>query len=146
MPAAYSLDLRERVWRACEQAQDTRVEIAARFAVSVSFVRDVRRRVRESGSAAAKAHGGGAARKADARQDQLLAGLVAARGDDTLVEHATSLAALPDGEYLSEATICRALQRLRLTQKKENPLSRRAGKRAGAGPARRLPSRDRRAR
>ena len=68
MPAAYSLDLRERVWRACAQEQGTRAEIAERFEVSVSFVRDVRRRVRESGSAAAKARGGGAPRKADARQ------------------------------------------------------------------------------
>ena len=136
MPAAYSLDLRKRVWRACEQEQGSRAEIAARFEVSVSFVRDARRRVRESGSAAAKPHGGGARRKADARQDKLLAGLVQARGDDTLGEHAESLAVLPGGARLSEATICRALQRLRLTQKKEDPLSRRARERAGAKAAR----------
>ena len=146
MPAAYSLDLRERVRRAWEQEQGSRTEIAARFEVSVSFVRDVRRRVRESGSAAAKAHGGGAPRRADARQDKLLAGLVGTRGDDTLAEHAESLAAQPGGVRLSAATICRALQRLRLTQKKENPLSRRTGKRAGAGAARRPPGRDRRTR
>ena len=146
MPAAYSVDLRERVWRACEQEQGTRGEIAARFEVSVSFVRDVRRRVRESGNVLPKPHGGGAVRKADARQDKLLAGLVGARGDDTLAEHAASLAALPGGTRLSEATICRALGRLRLTQKKENPLSRRAGERAGAGVARRSPNRSHRAR
>lgn len=145
MPAAYSLDLRERVRRACEQEQGTRAEIAGRFEVSVSFVRDMRRRAREAGSAAAKAHGGGAPRKADARQDKLLAGLVEARGDDTLAEHAASLAALPGGAHLSEATICRALARLRLTQKKENPLSRRARERAGAGATGRPPGRDRRA-
>lgn len=137
MPAAYSLDLRERVRRACDQEQGTRGEIAARFAVSVSFVRDVRRRVRESGSAAAKSHGGGALRRVDLRQDQLLAGLVEARSDDTLAEHAASLAALPGGARLSEATVCRALQRLRLTQKKEDALSQRARERAGANPARR---------
>ena len=146
MPAAYALDLRERVWRACEREQGTRTEIAERYEVSVSFVRDIRRRVRESGSAAAKAHGGGAPRKADARQDKLLAALVEARGDDTLTEHAASLAALPAGARLSEATICRALQRLRLTQKKEDALSRRARERAGASPARRPPGRGRRAR
>ena len=116
MPAAYSLDLRKRVRRACEEGQGTRVEIAERFEVSVSFVRDARRRLREGGSVAAKAHGGGAPRKADARQDKLLAGLVEEHGDDTLSEHATGLAALPGGVRLSEATICRALQRLRLTQ------------------------------
>ena len=146
MPAAYSVDLRERVRRACEQEQGTRAEIAERYEVSVSFVRDMRRRVRESGGAAAKAHGGGAPRKADARQDQLLAGLVAARGDDTLSEHAANLAALPTGARLSEATICRALQRLRLTQKKEDPLSRRAGERTRAVPTRQPPGGDHRVR
>ena len=146
MPAAYSLDLRKRVRRACEQEEVTRAQIAERFEVSVSFVRDVRRRLRQDGGVAAEAHGGGAPRKTDACQDKLLAGLVEACGDDTLTEHAASLAALPGGARLSEATICRVLQRLRLTQKKENPLSRRARERAGASFARRPPSQDRHAR
>ena len=59
MSKAYSLDLRERVWGAWQRGGGSQPQIAARFGVSVSFVRDLSRRWRESGAVAAKAHGGG---------------------------------------------------------------------------------------
>ena len=118
---AYSEDLRARIWRAWEQGQSTRGELAARFGVGVSCVRDLIRRVKETGHVAARAHGGGAPRKADARQEQLLAGLVAAHNGDTLEEHRVALAASPGGASLSGPTISRMLARLRLTQKKGRP-------------------------
>lgn len=138
MAKAYSEDLRERIRQAWEQRAGTRAEIAARFGVSVSCVRDLIRRVRETGRATAKARGGGAPRKADARQEMLLAGLVTARTDDTLEEYRVALAAIPGGASVSGPTISRMLARLRLTQKKEDPPRRRATKRAGAGVARRV--------
>ena len=103
MARAYSEDLRARIWRAWEGGEGTRPQLATRFGVSVSCVRDLIRRVKESGHVAAKAHGGGAPRKADARQEQLLAGLVAARNDDTLEEHRAALAATPGGARLERA-------------------------------------------
>ena len=112
--------------------------MAARFGVSVSCVRDLIRRVKETGRVAARARGGGAPRKADAHQEQLLAGLVAARSDDTLEEYRQALAAKPGGAKVSGPTISRMLARLRLTQKKESPACRRASERAGTGPARRV--------
>ena len=136
MARAYSQDLRERIRAAWERGEGNRPQLAARFGVSVSCVRDLIRRVKETGSAAAKARGGGAARKADARQDQLLAGLVQERSDDTLEEYRVALGATPGGAALSGPTISRMLVRLRLTQKKEDPPRRRAPERAGAGPAR----------
>ena len=136
MAKAYSRDLRERIYTAWQAGQHTRAQLATRFGVSVSCVRDLIRRGRQTGSVAAKAHGGGARRKADARQDQLLAGLVAARSDDTLEEYRVALAATPGGAKVSGPTISRMLARLRLTQKKESLARRRAPKRAGTGAAR----------
>ena len=59
MASSYSLDLRERVFGAWQRGEGSRPQIAARFGVSVSFVRDLSRRWRESGGVAPKVHGGG---------------------------------------------------------------------------------------
>jgi putative transposase len=56
---AYSMDLRERVVVACDEGGATREAIAARFSVSVRWVRDLLRRRRETGSIAPKPRGGG---------------------------------------------------------------------------------------
>ena len=58
---AYSMDLRERVVAACDVRDGTREQIAARFSVSVSWIRDLLRRRRQTGSIAAKPRGGGRA-------------------------------------------------------------------------------------
>lgn len=138
MAKAYSQDLRERIWQAWERGEGSRPQLATRFGVSVSCVRDLIRRVKDTGRVAAKTHGGGAARKADVRQEQLLAGLVVAHADDTLEEYRAALAAAPGGASVSGPTISRMLTRLRLTQKKEDPARRRASERARAGVARHL--------
>ena len=101
-------------------------------------MRDLIRRFKDSGGVAAKARGGGARRKADATQERLLAGLVAARSDDTLEEHRQALAVTPGGTSLSGPTISRMLARLRLTQKKEDPPRRRTGERTGQGATHRV--------
>jgi transposase len=54
------MDLRERVVAACDQGVGTRAQIAARFSVSVSWIRDPLRR-RETGSIAPRPRGGGRA-------------------------------------------------------------------------------------
>ena len=56
---AYSMDLRERVVAACDARDGTREQIAARFSVSVRWIRELLRRRRETGSIAPKPHGGG---------------------------------------------------------------------------------------
>src|SRR5918999_5737801 len=55
----YSQDLREKIIRALEAQDETQEEIAARFAVSPSFVVKLWRRWRTTGSCAALPHGGG---------------------------------------------------------------------------------------
>src|SRR3954471_20096744 len=76
----YSMDLRERVVAACDARDCTREQIAARFSVSVSWIRDLLRRRRETGSIAPKPHGGG---RAPAFDDQAVGRLREAnRADD----------------------------------------------------------------
>src|SRR6516225_9471380 len=53
----YSQDLRERVVKACDKGDHTRVEIAALFGVSTAWVRRLLQRRRETGSAAPRPRG-----------------------------------------------------------------------------------------
>src|SRR4051794_27388928 len=83
---AYSMDLRERVVAACDEAIDTRPEIAERSSVSESRIRRLIQRRRESGSIAPKPHGGGQEPVFDAEGRERLRQAVAARPDATLAE------------------------------------------------------------
>ena len=82
---AYSDDLRLRVIKAIQANQETQDEIAARFAISTSFLEKLWRRWRETGDYKALLHGGGRAR---ACKDEagLIRALVARQPDATLAE------------------------------------------------------------
>jgi transposase len=122
---AYSMDLRERVVAACDARDGTRELIAARFSVSVSWIRDLLRRRRETGSIAPKPHSGG--------RPPAFAGEAAARlraavdGDDdaTLAElaEAAGVACVPSAVH-------GALKRLGITRKKS-----RGGRPSRTGPS-----------
>ncbi len=116
MASSYSLDLRERVFGAWQRGEGSQPEIAARFGVSVSFVRDLSRRWRESGGVAPKAHGGGRAPSVDVAAVEAIKAAVAARNDATIEEHRQSLAAA--GHRLAHSTLGRWLLALKLTRKK----------------------------
>ena len=116
MAKAYSLDLRRKVFGAWRNGEGSQAEIARRFDVSVSFVRDLSRRFRESGSVAAKARGGGRAPAADVAACRVIKQLVAAHNDHTLDEHRLSLAGA--GHPLSRSVLGRTLLQLGLTRKK----------------------------
>ena len=116
MASSYSLDLRERVFGAWQRGEGSQPEIAARFGVSVSFVRDLSRRWRESGGVAPKAHGGGRTPSVNAAATEAIKAAVAARHDATIEEHRQSLAA--KGHRLAHSTLGHWLLKLRLTRKK----------------------------
>ena len=116
MARAYSLDLRERVFGAWQRGEGSQREIAARFGVSERFVRGVVRRQRESGSVAAKAHGGGQVALATPEKLAALEAQVAAHNDHTVAEHHAAL--VEAGFAQSRATVGRWLLHLRLTRKK----------------------------
>ena len=116
MARAYSFDLRERVFGAWQRGEGSQREIAARFGVSERFVRGVVRRQRESGSVAAKPHGGGQTALATLEKLAALEAQVAAHNDHTVAEHHAAL--VEAGFAQSRATVGRWLLALRLTRKK----------------------------
>ena len=110
---AYSTDLRERVVAACDARDGTRDQIAARFSVSISWVRKVLRRRRDTGSIAPKPRGGGGAPAFDGEAAARLREAVRADDDATLEELGRAA-----GVACSAAAVYRALVRLAITRKK----------------------------
>ncbi|MGI4737309.1 MAG: hypothetical protein ACRYG7_19260 [Janthinobacterium lividum] len=114
---AYSGDLRQRVATACAVPGRSLPQVAAQFAVSLSFVEKRRRRQRTSNSAAALPHRGGPApRLTEAGRATLLA-CVAAQPDATLDELRQHLA-VAGGPKLQRTALWRALQALDWRRKK----------------------------
>ena len=122
---AYSLDLRERIVRACDEGSLTRQEIADEFAVSRSFVQKLLRRRKKEGTIAAKPQGGGPDPLLDEADRKRLGKLVKERNDATLRELAASLKE-QGGPQVSLTTVWRALQPMDLPVKKKEPARQRA--------------------
>ena len=109
---AYSLDLRERVLADCDAGQ-TNDEVARKYRVSAAWIRRLKQRRRETGSVAPRVR-----RRPQPRwtaHAERLQELVQEAPDATLYELRESL-----GVAVSLPTLCRALQRLRLTVKKKS--------------------------
>jgi transposase len=121
----YSIDLRERVVAACDVGDATREQVAARFAVSVPWIRKLLRQRRETGSIAPKSRGGGRAPAFDAEAAARLREAVRADDDATLEQLAVA-----SGVVCCPSAVHRALARLGITRKK----------RRGGRPSRTAPS------
>jgi transposase len=114
---AYSLDLRQRIVQACDEAINTRPEIAQSFSVSLSFVNKLWRRWIETGSAAARPKGKGPPPVLDSPKLEQLRQCVEHKPDSTLSELCDALAKA-GGPGVSRSTMCRALRTLDLPLKK----------------------------
>lgn len=109
---AYSREFRRDVLAACDEGGGTR-EVALRFNVSESWVRRILQRRREGGVTAPRT-----TRNRQPKWHSIsdeIKRVVAEQPDLTLSELKDEL-----GTELSESTLCRALQRLRLTLKKKS--------------------------
>jgi transposase len=122
---AYSMDLRERVVADCEARNGTREQIAARFKVSVSWIRDLMKRRRETGSIAPKPRGGGRPAAFAGEAAERLRAAVVADVDATLEElaEAAGVACVPSAVH-------GALKRMGITRKKS-----RSGRPSRTGPS-----------
>ena len=109
MAGAYSLDLRERVVRACEAGGESQTSIANRFEVSQATVSTWRRQAREEGRRAAKEHAGGPVMLGG---DLPVLDAVAAEHPDALLAEYAALVEERTGRRHSPAALCRALRRL----------------------------------
>ena len=110
--AAYSLDLRTRVVRACDSGMSA-AAVAARFDVSLAWVYRVLQRRRETGSIAPRKQMKFRGRALSGDEEVRLVGLITAQPDATLSELQQ---ALPTRAALS--TLWRTIDRLGLTVKK----------------------------
>jgi len=110
---AYSTDLRQRVVAAYDARQGTQEQVAARFAVSVSWVRKLLRQRRATGSIDRRPHRGGHAPAFDAAAGAKLRQAVRDDSDATLEELGRVA-----GVACSASAVYRALDRLGITRKK----------------------------
>jgi transposase len=114
---AYSDDLRERVWRACQDGAASPSEAAEAFSVSRSFVFNLLRRFREHGTTGAKPRGGNRPPALGAADLVAPRRLVRERPDATLAE-LCQLLHERRGVTVRTWTVCRALAKLALPPKK----------------------------
>ena len=114
---AYSDDLRQRVAAACAVPGRSLAQVAAQFAVSLSFVEKLRRRQRTSNSIAALPHRGGPAPRLTEAGRALLLTCVAAQPDATLDELRQHLV-VAGGPTLGRTALWSALQALDWRRKK----------------------------
>jgi transposase len=111
----FSPDLRHRIMAALDAGQPTSV-VAERFQVAPRTVRRYRQRWREHGTLDPTPHPG-RHRKIRGADEDLLREQVLAAPDATLRDHRLQWHTRT-GVWISEATLCRTLQRLQLTVKK----------------------------
>lgn len=114
---AYSLDLRQRVVRACEQGEGSLSEIASRFGVCTAFVKKMLRQWRATGDLAPRGHGGGKPQSLTKRQRQLLGRKVREQNDISLADLQSFLAE-EEAVSVHVSTISRVLSGLGLPLKK----------------------------
>jgi transposase len=112
----YSQDLRERIVRGLEAHEESQVEIAERFAVSLSCVEKLWRRWRTTGKCAALPHAGGRQRRLGAIEAVLRAAV--RRDPDITLEALCEPVGQAGGPQVSTKTMCVELQRLNLPLKR----------------------------
>lgn len=117
MPASLSIDLRQRILAAYDAKEGSQRQLAERFKVSLSFIRDLRRHHRETGSVQPKPHAGGAIAKLGLEQLLIVETLVKAQPDALLRELCERFTEKTGG-MVSVSTMQRAVTKLELSVKK----------------------------
>lgn len=117
MALSYSLELREKILQAHARGMGSQRAIAEFFGVSPSFVAKLLQRVRRTGSAAGKKPAGGRKPRLNQAAHEQVRQLVEHKPDISLAELAEQIECLT-GTHVSQATVCRLLQRLGFPRKK----------------------------
>jgi transposase len=112
-----SMDLRTRIVESHEQEGQSYTQVAARFHVSRSSVKRLVKQWRNTGQVAAKPASNGSRPMLDASDEALLKMLIEQQGDRSQDELRDQIAAVT-GKMVSQPTLCRTLQRVRVTRKK----------------------------
>lgn len=118
MAAAYSIDLRKKILSAWQNKEGSQRELAKRFKVSLSFIRNFLRRYRETGEIAAHPQGGDRRSRLKGEELELLQNLVSEKTDIYLREITCELQERRN-IHVSKSTVCRQLKKLQLGRKKK---------------------------
>ena len=116
--AAYSIDLRKKILSAWDNKEGTQRELAKRFKVSLSFIRDFLRRYRETGEIKARPQGGDRPSKLKGKEEELLKIMVTEQSDIYLREIQEGIKERTEIE-VSISSLSRTLNRLKLKRKKK---------------------------
>ncbi len=116
--AAYSIDLREKILKAWQNKECSQRDLAKRFKVSLSFIRDFLRRYRETNEIAAKPQGGDRRSKIVGKDQELLKIIVIEQNDLYLREIQAAMKQRA-GIEVSISSLCRTLKPLKLRRKKK---------------------------
>jgi transposase len=114
----YSQDLRDRVVQDVDRGACSQTEAAVKYSVSLSFVQKLMKRVRDTGSTAAKRATGGVKRRL-AEAEKLIRGAVKHNPDVTLKALCEQVEA-ELGLWSDESMMSRELKRLGITLKKRS--------------------------
>lgn len=119
MAAAYSVDLRTKILEAYQNQEGSQRVLAARFKVSLSFIRNLLRQYRKTGEIAPKPQGGDRRSKLKASDRELLKQIVAKKNDIYLREMQVVIES-DLGIKVSTSSLCRTLDRWKLRRKKNS--------------------------
>ena len=118
MPAPLSEDLRSRVIQAYNNKEGSQREIASRFNVSLSFVRNLLKRFRKTGSIKPKKNSGGCQSKINKKLWAIIKVKVRSKPDIYLSELCEELEK-KTGIKVSCSTMHRTLKQMKITRKKK---------------------------
>jgi transposase len=118
---AYSMDLRQKILRACDERLGSQRAIATLFGVSQSFVEKLLRRRRATGDISPRPHAGGRRALCDATALAHVRRLVQEHADATLAELAAQLET-QHGLRVSVPTMGRIVLSLKLPRKKSRSM------------------------
>jgi putative transposase len=118
MPVSYSGDLRRRVISAWEAKEGSQRQLAQRFKVSLSFVRNLLRRYQDSGEIEAKQRGGYQQPILQDEHLNIIKSFIEEKNDFLLSELCDRLAE-NTGTRVSVTTMHRAVEKLDLRVKKK---------------------------
>lgn len=116
--AAYSIDLRKKILSAWENKEGSQRELAKRFKVSLSFIRDFLRRYRETGEITARPQGGDRRSKLKGIEQELLLIMVTEQSDIYLREIQEAIKERTEIE-VSISSLSRTLNRFNFKRKKK---------------------------
>lgn len=114
----YSNDLRERIVEAYENRKGSYRGLAAVFMVSLSFIQDIIKLYRQTGSVSPKPHGGGVPPKISGNGLETVRKLCGETPDATLMELCGQFYDRT-GVQVSQSVMHNALKKLDLTRKKK---------------------------